>query len=252
MVRQILVLGLLAGGIACAQSADDVSRETQRLRVQYDEERRGASADSARQAQWRSQSRERLSTMRADARRLSRERDSLRSALDVAGRPKPPPPPPVAPATVRRRAFAEALAREIDRTVPLLAREAGDPSEVRSRWIALSKGLRSGSTDPDEAMGRFLDDLSERIDAASRIAARPGSWTDSTGRTVRGSWIDVGHSLSVFSGNDGSAAVGAPGGRVRPVSDPAVRSSIARGARVLSGQAAPAWVPLPLVDGGSR
>jgi hypothetical protein len=245
MVRHILLASLLASGLVQAQSADDATREIQRLKTQYDEERKGASIDSSRQAQWRSQGRERLAAMRTDARRLSRERDSLRGALEQEGKPKPPPPPPVAPATVRKKAFAEALAREIDRTLPLLSLEARDLSATGARWATFSKELRAGSEDPETVLGQFLDDLSERIDAAGRITARPGSWTDSTGRVVRGRWIEVGGAALVFAGNDGTSAVAGPGGKLRPVSDPSVRDALARSGRVLAGEDPPSWIFLP-------
>lgn len=251
MVRKLLLLSLASTcGLARAQSADDVVRETQRLKTQYEEERKGASADSARQAQWRAQSRERLSAMRADGRRLSRERDSLRTALEQEGKPKPPPPPPVAPATARKKALSLALAREIDRTLPLLAGETRDMQEVRRRWTSLSKGLRANTEDPEGAMGQFLDDLSERVDAGGRITARPGSWTDSTGRVLRGIWIELGSGTRIFSA-PGSTAIGTGEGPAKSVSDPALVQAVSRSAKILSGEAAPGWVSLP-VTGGAK
>jgi len=245
MVRTTLLFLSALLGVAWSQSSDDVSREIQRLKTQVDEERRASSSDSARQAEWRSQSVARVGSMRDDARRLGRERDSLRQALDRESKPKPPPPVPIAPATLRRKAFAEALAREIDKTVGLLAAEPDAGANLKERWVALSKGLRAGNENPEDAIGTFLDDLSERIDLGSRIQARPGTRTDPSGRVVRGTWIDVGATLQVFSGRDGSAAVHGPGG-TREVADPTLSQAIAQSAKVLSGEASPGWVQLPV------
>lgn len=245
MVRPTVLLISVLLGVAWSQSSDDVAREIQRLKTQVDEERRAASTDSSRQAQWRSQSLSRVASMREDSRRLARERDSLRQALDRESKPKPPPPVPVAPATLRRKAFAEALAREIDKTAVLLATELDGGAGLKERWAALSKGLRAGNENPEDAVGTFLDDLSERIDLGGRIQAHAGTRTDSSGRVVRGTWIDVGASLQVFSGRDGSAAVRGPGG-TKDVANASLAMAIARSAKVLAGEAVPAWVQLPV------
>lgn len=245
MVRPIFLFLLALAGFARSQSSDDVAREILRLKTQVDEERRAISSDSSRQAEWHAQSTSRVGAMRDDSRRLARERDSLRQALDRESRPKPPPPVPVAPATLRKKAFSEALAREIEKSLPLLSAELDGGSELAQRWTVLAKGLRAGNENPEDALGSFLDDLSERIDLGGRIQARAGSRTDSTGRVERGTWIDVGATLQVFSGNDGSAALRTSRG-TRNVSDPALAAAIARSAKVLSGEAAPAWVQLPV------
>jgi hypothetical protein len=245
MVRSTFLLLSTLLSVAWSQSSDDVVREVQRLKTQVDEERRGASTDSARQAQWRSQSVERLASMREDSRRLGHERDSLRQSLDRESKPKPPPPVPVAPATLRKKAFSEALAREIEKSLPLLSAELDGGAELKERWIALAKGLRAGSENPEDAIGNFLDDLSERIDLGGRVQARPGTRTDPSGRVLRGTWIDVGATLQVFSGRDGSAAVRGPG-TTKDISDQALAQVIAQSAKVLAGEAAPAWVQLPV------
>jgi hypothetical protein len=251
MVRPTLLFLSALLGVAWSQSSDDVAHEIQRLKTQVDEERRAISTDSSRQAEWHGQSVARVGSMRDDSRRLARERDSLRQALDRESRPKPPPPVPVAPATLRRKAFSEALAREIDKTIALLSAELDGGAELKERWIALSKGLRAGNENPEDAIGTFLDDLSERIDLGGRIQARPGTRTDSTGRVVRGTWIDVGASLQVFSGRDGSAAVRGPGG-TRDVANSSLAGTIARSAKVLAGESPPAWVQLPVSAGASK
>jgi hypothetical protein len=246
MVRPLHIVLILGLGSAWSQTTDDIAREIQRLKTQTDDERKGASADSARQAQWRAQSRERLGSMREDARRLSRERDSLRRSLEDEGRPKPPPPVPVAPAVVRKKAFSEILAREIDKASVQLSTELDSGAGLRQRWTGLAKGLRSGSEDPEQALGSFLDDLAERIDLGSRIQARPGVRNEASGAVRRGIWIDLGGSLQVFSGKDGSAALRKTGGPVKDVSDKAAAAAIGRAARILSGEASPAWIYLPV------
>lgn len=248
-IHLVLILGL---GTAWSQTTDDVAREIQRLRTQTDEERKGASVDSARQARWRAQSKERLGSMREDSRRLSRERDSLRRSVEEAGRPKPPPPVPVAPAVVRRKAFCEVLAREIERSASQLAAGFDPGSGTREKWLGLAKGLRAGSGDPEEALGAFLDDLSERLDQAGRVQARPGARNDSTGAVRRGVWIDLGASLQVFSGKDGSAALRGPDGVVKDVSDKSSAEAIGRAARILSGEASPGWIFLPVRTEAAR
>lgn len=239
-------VALLPGGVS-AQSADDVAREIQRLRAQIAQERKSIAQDSARHAEWRSQSKARLASMRADAQRLARERDSLRQLLDRANRPKPPAPPPVTPAAARKKAFSEALAREIDNTIPLLSQELDGGLELRDQWGRLSKGLRAGTEDPGEALARFLDDLSERVDLGSRIAARPGTYTDATGRALRGTFIDVGGGLQAFVDREGGKAALRTRGEssLRDVSNPVLVASLAEAARILGGEREPGWIFLP-------
>ena len=241
-----LLVALVPAG-AAAQTPDDVAREVMRLRALADQERKAISLDSARQAEWRSQSKARLAAMRSESKRLAKERDSLRAYLDQASKPKPPPPPPVTPAIARKKAFSEALAREIEKTVPLLAAELDGGGELRDQWIRLAKGLRAGTEDPSEAMARFLDDLSERIDLGGRVASRPGTYTDAGGRALRGTFIDVGGSLQVFVERGGDKAAlrlrGEPA--LRDVSDPRLVARFADASRVLSGEREPAWLFMP-------
>jgi len=81
------------------------------------------------------------------------------------------------------------------------------------------------------------------MDLALGLAARRGMRI--------GTWIDVGASLQVFSGRDGSAALRGPGG-TRDVSDPGLASTISRSARVLAGEDSPAWVRLPLTTEAAK
>lgn len=238
---------LLPGGVS-AQSSDDVARETQRLRVQIEQERKSIAQDSSRHAEWRSQSKARLTSMRSEALRLTRERDSLRQVLDRANRPKPPAPPPVTPAAARKKAFSDALAREIDNTIPLLSQELDGGLELRDQWGRLAKALRAGTEDPTEALARFLDDLSERIDLGSRIAARPGTYTDAAGRALRGTFIDIGGGLQVFVDRDGEKAALRTRGEsaLRDVTNPVLVASLVDASRILNGEREPGWIFLPV------
>jgi len=56
----------------------------------------------------------------------------------------------------------------------------------------------------------------------------------------------VGGSLQVFSSKDGSAALRGPDGKTVDVVDKSVAADLARSAKVLSGEADPAWVDLPV------
>lgn len=236
---------------AHAQTGDDVARELQRLRTQIDQERAAIAQDSARQAQWRNQAKARHASMRAEAQRLARQRDSLRLALDQSSRPKKPAAPPVTPAAARKKAFAEALAREIEKTIPLLSQELDRGAELTDQWERMAKALRSGTEEPSEAMGRFLDDLSERIDLASRIATNAGTYTGPTGKATRGTFVDVGGVLQFFVSREGELAAlrlrGEPS--LRELTNPVEIAALARASRILGGEAAPAWIQLPLGGG---
>ena len=246
-------VAFLLAGPASAQSADDVAREVQRLRVQIDQERKSIAQDSARQAEWRSQSRSRMGSMRSEAQRLAKEGDSLRVALDHSSRPKAPVAPPVTPAAARKKAFAETLAREIERTLPMLSQEMDAGSELREQWERLAKGLRAGTEEPSEVLGRFLDDLSERIDMGSRIATHPGSHTDASGRAMRGTFVEIGQSVQVFVNREGDrASVRVRGdAELREIQDPSEIAALAKAAEMLSGKLEPGWLFLPFV-GTSR
>lgn len=244
MFRLLLLTVGIFSMATFAQSSDEVAREIQRLKTLADEERRGISADSARQATWQAQSRSRLASMRSDAARLSHERDSLRALVDRESRPKPPAPPPKSSASVRREALSKALALEIEKTLPLVG--GADSQVVADRWTGMVAGLRSGRQTPDEVLARFLDDLSERLDLASSLRLRTGSRTSADGRTRKGTWLDVGTSVQAFVDRDGLAAdwKGADG---RWVSlDPKSAKELARATRILSGDASPAWIQLPV------
>jgi len=235
-----------------AQSTDDVTRELQRLRTQIDQERQAIAQDSARQAEWRSQTKSRHASMRSEAQRLAKERDSLREALDQSSKPKKPVAPPVTPAAARKKAFAEALAREIEKTLPLLPFELDHGAELAEQWGRLAKGLRAGTEDPSEAMGRFLDDLSERIDLGSRISTHAGTYTNSSGKAARGAFVDVGGTLEFFVSREGDQAAlrmrGEP--NLRDLTNPAEIAVLARASRILGGEETPAWIQLP-VGGGA-
>jgi hypothetical protein len=231
-----------------AQNADDAAREVQRLRAQVEQERKAIALDSSRQAEWRSQSRARLASMRSETQRLAKERDSLRQTLDRSSKPKPPAPPPVTPAAARKKAFNEALAREIDRTSTLLVMEFDGGAELKEQWSRLSNGLRRGTEDPSEVLARFLDDLSERIDMGSRIASHVGSFTDASGKTSRGTFLEIGAHLQVFVDREGSKAAlrlhGEP--NLREVSNPNDAARLARAAAVLEGNREAGWLYLPV------
>ncbi len=245
--------GFLLAGEATAQTADDVAREVQRLRVQIDQERKSMAQDSARQAEWRSQSKSRVASMRSETKRLAVERDSLRQVLDRGSKPKAPAAPPVTPAVARKKAFCEILAREIDKTIPLLAKELDGGAELGEQWSHLSKGLRNGSEDPSEALARFLDDLSERIDLGSRISNHAGTFTDATGKALRGTFLDVGASLQIFVDRDGAkAAIRLRGERALHEVEPSDQvAALAKASRILVGQGEPGWIFLP-VTGASK
>ncbi len=232
----------------CAQSADDVARELQRLRTQIEQERRSISQDSARQSEWRAQTRSRHASMRSETQRLSSERDSLRQALERSTRPKAPVAPPLTPAAARKKAFSEALAKEIELTIPLLAKELDRGAELPDEWSRLAKGLRAGSEDPSEAMGRFLDALSERIDMGSRITSHAGTYTDASGRATRGLFLEMGGILQVFVSRQGDKAAMKRRGEsdLRELTNPSEIASLARTVRILSGDSEPGWVYLPV------
>jgi hypothetical protein len=242
-----LLAFLLPSGVI-AQTADDAAREVQRLRVQVEQERKAISQDSARQAEWRSQSKARVASMRSEAQRLAKERDSLRQTLDRSSKPRPPAPAPVTPAAARKKAFSEALAREIEKTSNLLVHEMDGGAELKEQWSRLANGLRRGSEDPSEALARFLDDVSERIDMAQRISSHPGSFTDASGRTLRGTFLEVGAALQVFVEREGTkAAVRVRGeSALREVGNPHDVAKFAHAAKILAGTGDPGWVYLPV------
>jgi len=242
----VLAFLIPSGGLA--QTADDAAREVQRLRVQIDQERKAIAQDSARQAEWRNQSKARVASMRSEALRLAKDRDSLRQVLDRSSRPKPPAPPPVTPAAARKKAFSEALAREIDKTSGLLAEEIDGGAELKEQWGRLSHGLLRGTEDPSEALARFLDDVSERIDMGSRISSHAGSFTDPSGKTLRGSYLEVGSQLQVFVEREGAkAAVRLRGeANLSEVSNPSDVNRLANAAKILTGTGEPGWVYLPV------
>lgn len=244
--RTALLLLACAAGLATAQTADDVSRETQRLKAQTDQERRLASADSARQAEWRRQGKERLAAMRSEATRLARERDSLRRFIDRK-LTAPPPPPPTAAGAVRRKAFAAAVATRIDALLPHLA---GSPEAAASRsdLEALSRSLKSGSADASEGLARLFDAWAEGIDASSRLSARPGTHTTSTGRAVRGTYLSVGGHVEAFVDLPGEFATLRPHGSTTwtDATDPQLLASLRSAAETVTGKGAPTWAWLPV------
>lgn len=248
--RTALLLLACAAGLATAQTADDVSRETQRLRAQTDQEKRLASADSARQAEWRRQGKERLAAMRAEATRLARERDSLRRFIDRK-LTAPPPPPPTAAGAVRRKAFAAAVAARIDALLPHLA---GAPEAAASRadLEALSRALKAGNADASEGLARLFDAWAEGLDATSRLSARPGTHTTATGRAVRGTYLSVGGHVEAFVDLSGEFATLRPrgSGTWQDATDPMLVSSLRTAAETVSGKAAPSWAWVPVAPAG--
>ena len=244
--RTVLLLLACSAGLALAQTADDVARETQRLRAQTDQERRLASADSARQAEWRRQGKERLAAMRAEATRLARERDSLRRFIDRK-LTAPPPPPPTAAGAARRKAFAAAVAARIDALLPQLA-NAPEASSSRADLEALSRSLKAGNADASEGLARLFDAWAEGLDASSRVSARPGTHTTATGRAVRGTYLSVGSHLEAFVDLPGEFATLRPRGSVawQDVTDPVLVASLRSAAETVSGKAAPTWAWVPV------
>lgn len=185
--------------------------------------------------------------MRSETVRLSRERDSLRESLDRSSRPKAPVAAPVTPLAARKKAFAEALANEIEKTIPLLSRELDHGAELPDQWARLAKGLQAGSEDPSEALGMFLDDLSERIDIGSRISSHVGTFTDAAGKASRGTFLDVGGCLQLFVAREGRMAAMKWHGEsnMRELANPVEIAALAQAARILNGESDPAWLYLP-------
>lgn len=255
MLSRSAVFMIALGAVAVsAQTADDVARETQRLKSQIEQERRLATSDSARFAEWRRQSRERLATMRAEAVRLGRERDSLRTF--VAKRlHAPPPPPPKSVAAVRRKAFAAAVASRIDASLPLLARAGGEASSSRSDLEALSRSLKAGNGDASEGLSRLFDAWAEAIDGASQLAARSGTLTARSGRAIRGTYVSLGGILEAFVDRTGEfAALRTQGASewnetVDAPAAQALREAVLR----IQGEVDPGWAWLPAAPaGGAR
>ena len=248
--RTALLFLACVAGLATAQTADDVSRETQRLKAQTDQERRLASADSARQAEWRRQGKERLAAMRAEATRLARERDSLRRFIDRK-LTAPPPPPPTAAGAVRRKAFAAAVAARIDALLPHLA---GTPEVAGSRsdLESLSRSLKAGTADASEGLARLFDAWAEGLDASSRLSARPGTHTTATGRAMRGTFLSVGSHLEAFVDLSGEYATLRPRGTTTwsESTDPLLLASLRSAAETVTGKGAPTWAWLPVAPEG--
>ena len=121
-------------------------------------------------------------------------------------------------------------------------------AELKDQWVRMSKGLRNGSEDPAEALARFLDDVSERIDMGSRISSHPGTFTDASGKALRGTFLDVGGSMQVFVDRDGANAATRFRGEsaLKQVVNPSEVAALAKAARILSGEGEPGWVFLPL------
>lgn len=246
MVRPIALLLALSGVVVVsAQTADDVVRETQRLKSQIEQERRLFAADSARQAEWRRQGRERLASMRGEAARLGRERDSLRSWVDRRLH-APPPPPPTAGAAARRKAFASLVASRIDAALPLIAK-SGEGAASRADLESLSRSLKAGTGDAAEGLSRLFDAWAEAIDGASHVSARSGTHTTASGRAVRGTFITLGGLLEAFVDNQGDFACLRPQGNAawNESIEPPVASALRDAAASIGGTGAPGWAWMP-------
>lgn len=247
--RSALILIAFGAVLASAQTADDVVRETQRLRTQIEQEKRLASADSARQAEWRRQGRERLESMRAEAARLAHERDSLRSFIDrrISA---PPPPPATASGAARRKAFAGAVAARIDAFLPRL-KESPESDASRTDLEALSRSLKAGTADAGEGLSRLFDAWAEGVDAAGRLSARPGTHTTATGRAVRGTYLSAGGLLEAFVDNQGEFATMRPRGSSSwsDVLDPKVALALRDAADKVAGTGQPGWAWMPVSPG---
>jgi len=245
--RSALLLIALGAALVRAQSADDVVRETQRLKAQIEQERRMASADSARQAEWRRQSRERLATMRAEAQRLGRERDSLRGFVDRRLSAPPPPPPRTASAAASRKAFAAAVAARIDAFLPRLT--SPDAASTRADLEGLSRSLKAGKADASEGLSRLFDAWAEGLDAASRLAVRPGTHTAASGRAVRGTFLAVGGLMEAFVDREGEYAAVRSATGWDEVLDPEVRSALREACLRAGGSDGPGWAWIPVAPG---
>ncbi len=245
--RSALLLIALGAALVRAQSADDVVRETQRLKAQIEQERRMASADSARQAEWRRQSRERLATMRAEAQRLARERDSLRGFVDRRLSAPPPPPPRTASAAASRKAFAAAVAARIDAFLPRLV--APEAASTRSDLEGLSRSLKAGKTDASEGLSRLFDAWAEGLDAAARLAVRPGTHTTGSGRAVRGNFLSVGGLMEAFVDREGDYAAVRSAAGWEEIPDVQVRLALRDACAKVSGSDGPGWAWIPVAPG---
>lgn len=249
--RIAVFLIALGAVVASAQTADDVVRETQRLKSQTDQERRLASSDSVRFAEWRRQSRERLATMRSEAARLARERDSLR-AFVVKRLHAPPPPPPKSVAAVRRKAFAAAVATRIDASLPLLAKSGTEASASRSDLEALSRSLKAGTGEASEGLSRLFDAWAEAIDGATHVAARSGTHTARSGRAVRGTFLSLGNILEAFVDHTGEFAALRPqgSGDWNESVDAPTADALRKAASSIQGEGDPGWAWLPTAPAG--
>lgn len=253
MVLRTALLTIAFGAVAIrAQTADDVVRETQRLRAQTEQERRLASSDSARFAEWRRQSRERLATMRAEAARLARERDSLRAYVDRSFR-APARPAPGSAAAARRKAFASVVAARIDVSIPMLDAAGRDAAASKTDLEALSRSLKAGTGDPSEGISRLFDAWAEALDAANHLAARPGTHTAKSGRAVRGTYLALGGVLEAFVDRQGEfAALRAQGASEWNESvDATVAAALREAASRVQGDGAPGWAWLPAAPVGA-
>lgn len=250
MSFRLLLLPFLIASAASAQTAEQVVRETQRLKGLVDQEHRTLAQDSLQQARWRAQAAERLALMRQDAARLGRERDSLQAIADRAFRPKPTPAPKASAAS-RRKAFSLALAGAIEGALPRLSRELDAGGDLRARWTDLANGLRSGAVEPEDALAPFLDDLAERIDLAGRVECVPGSYVQTSGRTLRGRWLRVGGWMEAFVERDDGVVALRRFGEPKAAEDlpETVRAALVRAVAVAQGEAAPGWLLLPLGGG---
>jgi hypothetical protein len=249
--RSAVFMIALGAVVASAQTADDVARETQRLKSQIEQERRLAASDSVRFAEWRRQSRERLATMRAEAARLARERDSLRGFV-ARKLQAPPPPPPRSVAAVRRKAFAAAVAARIDASLPLLAKAGGEASSSRSDLEALSRSLKAGTGEASEGLSRLFDAWAEAIDGAGQLSARSGTLTAKSGRAVRGTYVSLGGILEAFVDRTGEfAALRNQGAADWSESvEPSTALALREAAMRVQGEGDPGWAWLPAAPAG--
>jgi len=247
--RSALILIALGAVLVKAQTADDVVRETQRLKSQTDQEKRLASTDSARQAEWRVQGKERLATMRAEAARLGRERDSLRRYVDHR-LSAPPPPPPTASGVVRRKAFAAAVATRIDALLPRIS-PSDDGAASHADLQALSRSLKAGTADASEGLARLFDAWAESVDGAARLTARTGTNTTIMGRSIRGTYLSVGGGFEAFVDNQGEYSVTRARGTTSWLSsfDSNLTAALFDAAKKVSGKGEPGWAWLPASPG---
>jgi hypothetical protein len=189
--------------------------------------------------------------MRSEAARLARERDSLRRIVDRDLVPKTRTSVAPDAASQKRKAFGLQLATQMEALLPEFEKSS-ESSALRADWQDRIRQLKAGSLEPSEAIGRLFDDLAEQIDLTGRVTRREGSFTTTSGRTVRGTFLSVGGLLETFVDRNGELAAL----RTSPVQGwqeqlPASSKS-ALVQTVGRAEAGAGWAYLPLLTTGAK